>query len=128
MDYYLPLDAAIHSSFSMFHWKILKVLVEYLSYGINQESRFKSLHILLFFYIHKNKALDSQKFSISGFWWIYIFWDVLNMIWSFLENVWLSLRPSVCLYYFVETVSQELMGGNWWNLIFSCTFMGLRAD
>ena len=35
---------------------------------------------------------------------------------------------SVCMYDFVDTVSQELIGGKWWNLIFSCDFMELRAD
>ena len=77
-----------------------------------------------FFYIQKKKVLDMRKFSTSSLRWIYMFWDVLNTIGPFLENVCLS----VCLYYFVDTVSQELMGRNGWNLIFSCTFMGLRAD
>ena len=77
---------------------------------------FKACRLFTFFCIHKKKVLDSRKFSASGFRWIDIFWDVLNTIWPFLENV--------CL----DTVSQELMRGNWWNLIFSWTFMGLRAD
>ena len=91
----------------------------------------KYLNLLLiftFFYIHKMKILDSRKFSKSGFRRIYMFWDVLDTIWPFLENVCLSVCRSVCLYYFVDAVSPELMGGNWWNLTFSCIFMGLRAD
>ena len=47
-------------------------------------------HIFTFFYMHKKKVLDSQKFSTSGFRWIYMFWDVLNTIWPFLKNVCLS--------------------------------------
>ena len=43
-------------------------------------------------------------------------------------SLYLSVCLYVCLQYFVDTVSQELIRGNWWNLIFSCTFMGLRAD
>ena len=43
-----------------------------------------------FFYIHEKKELDLRKFSTYGFRWIYTFWDVLNTIWSFSENV--------CLY------------------------------
>ena len=35
--------------------------------------------------------MDSWKFSTSGFRWIYMFWDVLNTIWPFLENVCLSV-------------------------------------
>ena len=45
--------------------------------------------------------MDSWKFSTSGFWWIYMFWDVLNTIWPFLENVCLS----VCLRNFRDTIS-----------------------
>ena len=63
--------------------------------------------------------MDSQKFSTSGFWWIYIFWDVLNTIWPFLENVCLYV---VCHQNFVDTVSQKLMHGKWWN------FMLLHLD
>ena len=36
--------------------------------------------LFTFFSIHKKKVLDSRKFSTSGFWWIYMFWDVLNSI------------------------------------------------
>ena len=43
-----------------------------------------------FFHIHK-KVLDSWKFSTPGFRWIHMFWDVLNTIWPFLENVCLSV-------------------------------------
>ena len=77
-------------------------------------------YTITFFYVHKKKLLDSRNVSISDFPWIYMFWDVLNKIWQFLENV--------CLYYIVDTVSKELMGGNWWNLVFSCTFMEFRVD
>ena len=54
--------------------------------------------IFTFFYVHKKKILGSRKFSTSGFWWIYMFWNVLNTIWPFLENVCLSVGLSVCLY------------------------------
>ena len=52
--------------------------------------------VFTFFYTHKNKVLDSRKFSKSSFRWIYMLWDVLNTIWSFLENVCLSVGLSVC--------------------------------
>ena len=40
-----------------------------------------------YFLLYKKKVLISCKFLISGFWWICTFWDVLNTIWLFLENV-----------------------------------------
>ena len=43
-------------------------------------------------YMYKRKTLESQKFSISGFWWIYTFWDVLNTIGLFLANVCALLK------------------------------------
>ena len=49
--------------------------------------------ILLFSIYIRRKYLDSRKFSTSGFRWIYMFWDVFNTIWPFLENVWLCLSP-----------------------------------
>ena len=50
----------------------------------------KSFHfqqkiIFIFFCIRKKKVLDSRKFR--GFWCIFMFWDVLNMMWPFLENI-----------------------------------------
>ena len=47
---------------------------------------------ITFFYIHKKKILDSRKFSTSGFRCIHMFWDVLNSISPFLENVCLSTK------------------------------------
>ena len=45
-----------------------------------------------YFLLYKQKkVLVSCKFSISGFRGIYTFWDVLNTIWLFLENVCLSV-------------------------------------
>ena len=79
----------------------------------------KSYIVFTFFCIHKKKTLVLRKFLTSGFWWIYMFWHIQNMIWSFLENVCLH----VCLQNFVDTVSQEQFRGNWWNFIFSCTLI-----
>ena len=45
-------------------------------------------------YIPKKRVLNSRKFSTTGFWWIYMFSDVLNTIWPFLEKVSLP----VCMY------------------------------
>ena len=45
---------------------------------------------LLLSSIHKKKVLDSRKFSTSALRWIHMFWDGLNTISPFLENV--------CLY------------------------------
>ena len=52
--------------------------------------------IIIFFYIHEKKILDSRKFSTSGF----PFFEICNTIWPFLENVTLSVGRSVCLYVF----------------------------
>ena len=44
----------------------------------------------LFFYIlYKKKVLELRKFSIFGFWWIYILRNVLNTISLFIQNVFL---------------------------------------
>ena len=57
---------------------------------------FKKLQESYYFLLYKwKKALVSWKFSISSFWWIYTFKDVLNPIWHFLENVGLS----TCAWY-----------------------------
>ena len=49
-------------------------------------------HFFTFFYIlYKKKALESWKFSTSGFWRIYKFWGVLNKISLFLQNICLSV-------------------------------------
>ena len=50
-----------------------------------------SREFFTFFYTYKKKVLDSCKFSTASFRWIYVFWDVLNMIWPFLENVCLLI-------------------------------------
>ena len=42
---------------------------------------------ITFFYVHKKKVFYSRKFSTSGFRWLCMFWDVLNTIWRFFENV-----------------------------------------
>ena len=62
----------------------------------------KNYDIFISFYIHKKKVLDSRKFSIDL--------DVLRCP----EHDLTLFRKylSVCLYYFGDTVSQELMCGN----------------
>ena len=55
---------------------------------------FSDRHFITFFYIHRKKVLDSRKFSTSGFQWIYMFSDVPNTIWPFLENVCMSVSRS----------------------------------
>ena len=52
-----------------------------------------------FFYMQKKKVLDSRKFSTSSFRWIYMFWDVLNTIWPFLENVCLYVSKILWTLY-----------------------------
>ena len=42
--------------------------------------------------------MDLRKLSITGFRWIHMFWDVLNTIWQFSENVCLSVSLSVCMF------------------------------
>ena len=79
-------------------------------------------HQYFYFLLYKKeKVLVSCKFSISGFRWIYTFWDVLNTIWLFLENVCLSVCLCVCDKNFVASVAQELMHEISWNFIFSIT-------
>ena len=51
--------------------------------------------------------MDSRKFSTSGFRWVYMFWDILNTIWPYLENVCLS----VCMY--VSKIFWTLYLKNW---------------
>ena len=76
----------------------------------------------LFSFLLYTEELDSRKFLNSGFRWIYMFWDVLNTIWPFLENV--CLYVLFCRHCISRTNRQKLMKLN----ISSCTFMGLRAD
>ena len=72
-----------------------------------------------FFYIYKKKILDSGKFSTSGFWWFYMFWNVLNTIWLFRENVCLSV--CVCDKNFMASVARELIHRISWNFVFRVT-------
>ena len=90
------------------------------------------LRFFTFFCIHKKKGLNLRKFSTSGFRWIYLFWHVMNIIWPFLKNIRQSAYRSdwlyACLQNFVDTVSQELIRGNQWNFVFSCTLIYIGAD
>ena len=71
-----------------------------------------------FFHIHKKKEFDSRKFSAT------FFLMNLHALRSPEHDLTIFRKcPSVCLYYFVDTVSQELMGGNWWKFTFSCTLI-----
>ena len=69
----------------------------------------------------RRKYWIRESFLTSGFRCIYMFWDVLNTIWLFLENVCLSVIINVwCMNnYFVGSQSQKLMFGIESNLIFS---------
>ena len=98
----------------------LVTIARYTSYDFNRDSNY----LFTFFHMHKKKVLDLRKFSTSGFRWIYMFWNVLNTIWPFLENVCLC----VCLQNFVDTVSQEQMHGKSWNFLFSCTLITTGTD
>ena len=56
--------------------------------------------IFIFFYVlHKQKTLESLKFSTSKFWQIYMFWDVMNTISLFLQSVSLPACRSVCVWH-----------------------------
>ena len=61
-------------------------------------------YIFTFFYMHKKKVLDSRKF-----WWIYMFWDVLNTIWPFLENICVCTPPKFCGHCISRRNWQKLM-------------------
>ena len=66
---------------------------------------------------------NAQKFSTSGFWWIYKISDILNTISILLEKVYLSIYLCVCLRMFeknfVVSVAQEQMHMISCNYIFS---------
>ena len=73
--------------------------------------------LFTFFYIHKKKVLDSKNFRHSFFDGFTCF----EMSWTRFDHfLKISVCLHVCLQNFVDTVSQELMRGNWWNFIFSC--------
>ena len=79
---------------------------------------FKHRMNLTFFYIlYKKKVLESWKFSISGFYRIFTFWDALNTISLFLQNVCL------CVSNFVAVLRQKIMGGIAQNFLFSCILL-----
>ena len=67
--------------------------------------------IFIFFHIRKKKALDSRKFSTSGFRRIYMLWDIFNTIWPFLENVCLCvcMSPKFCGHCISRTNARKLM-------------------
>ena len=53
-----------------------------------------------------------KSWICKNFWWIYMFWDVLNTIWRFLENVGLSLwcmSPKFCGPCISRTNARNLM-------------------
>ena len=63
----LSFKAVLVAEISMIKQKIKKKMKSKLQY-------FASVfNIITFFYMHKKKVLDSQKFSTSGFRWIYMF-------------------------------------------------------
>ena len=71
---------SIMSLYEITYWKQSFILMGYTFY---------------FLLYKKKKVLVSCKFSFSGFRWIYTFWDVLNTIWLFLENVCLCVSVYV---------------------------------
>ena len=82
----LMIDSTLHSYFEK------KAEIHVSIMGELQLNEFFNIYIRTYtYYIHKKKLLDSRKFSTSGYRWIYMFWDVLNTIWPFLENVCLSV-------------------------------------
>ena len=58
--------------------------------------------VFTFFYMHKKKVLDSRKFSTD----LHVLRCPEHELTIFRKCL------SVCLYYFVDTVSQELIAGN----------------
>ena len=102
----------------------------FLSVFISLRNRYKiffsidlaeTIFVFSFFYINKKKVLNSRKFSTSGFRWVYTFWDILNTIWLFLENVFLSACLCVCDKKFLASAARELMNRISWNFVFSIT-------
>ena len=66
---------------------------------------FKNKFIFACFCINREKYHFHKKISISSFWWIYTFSDVLNTIFQYLENV----RLPVCDKSFLASATRELM-------------------
>ena len=59
----------------------------------------------------RRKVLDLRKFSTSRFRWIYMFWEVINTILPFLENVCMSVFMSLkfCGHYISRTNAWKLI-------------------
>ena len=81
---------------------------------------------LLYIYIRR-KYLIRENFLTSAFRWIYMFWDVLNTVWPFLENDCLWVYLYVWLRYFVDPDLKNLCKeidetlysvATWYNLEF----------
>ena len=85
--------------------------IQIISFRCTKKIPRKAFFFFTFFYIHKKKVLDSRKFSNCGFRWIYMFWDVLNTIWPFLENICLS----VSLYVFPKFCGHCISRTNVWK-------------
>ena len=54
-------------------------------------------NVFYFFLYKKKNVLISYKFSISGFWWIYMFWHVPNTISLFLDFYFYSYYKKLLL-------------------------------
>ena len=95
------------------NWYIKKIKNKVWKMLIMKKESF-SFNFFTFFYTHKKKVLGSRKFSTSGFRWIYMFWDVLNKIWPFLESVCLSVStpPKFCGHCITRTNGWILMKFN----------------
>ena len=82
-------------------WNIvfLHDFLDFISSGITfKQNSFLQKSYFYFILYKQNKKLVSCKFSTSGFCWICTFWDVLNTIWLFLENVCLCVCVTKILW------------------------------
>ena len=86
-------------------------------------SCFSPCKIFIFFCILcKEKVFEFWKFSIFGFKRIYMFWNVLQTISLFLQNICLSaVGLSECDTNFVTLLAQKIMNRIMCNFVLSCT-------
>ena len=76
--------------------------------GMKAIRRFLFTYLFYFLLCKKKKIIVSRKFLPTSFWWIFKFWDFLNTIWLFLENVCLWVWQTFCGKYRSMTYAQNM--------------------
>ena len=113
------------TSISMVNYLYHKKEFSFLIYSFHWHVKTKQSFLMKMETIYFYFLLYTKKESI-GFAKIFDFWFSMDLhVLKCIEPDLTIFRKclSVRLQNFADTVSQELMGGNWWNFIFSCTFV-----